>query len=388
MKKKKDLFLIVSLCLAAACSIGIYLNTFGIFFSPIAEALNEKRGNVAAFYTIMMLSNAIFSAIIPGFITNRNFKKIYLAGIAGSVCSLILMANSSSLFMLYAGSLLLGASFSTYFMVVITTVINCSFKENVGTITGFVFSFSGLAGALVSPLLSYIIGRSGWQAGFYVLSAAPLILCLPAVFADIRIEQDQPSENETGPVGFNYHSSGYILLVVMLVCYMFIPSMAQHFPGIALSKGFADTVGPLMVSSSMIGNIVFKLIAGILSDRLGSLKALSIMSAVTLTGIAILSIAKNPATAFLAAFLYGAIYSITAILASFRIKELCGIANYKKAYSIASLAGNIANALSIAAIGYIYDFFTSYDPALLIAISLDVIALILAILANKLQKTK
>ncbi len=291
MKKKKDLFLIISLCLAAACSIGIYLNTFGIFFSPIAEALNEKRGSVAAFYTIMMLSNAVFSVIIPGWLTNRNFKRIYIAGIAGSVCSLILMANSGSLLMLYAGSLLLGASFSTYFMVVITTIINCSFKENTGTITGFVFIFSGLAGALISPLLSYIIGRFGWRAGFYAMSVAPLVLCLPAVFAEIRIEQEQSSENGTDSVRFNYLSSSYILLVIMLLCYMFIPSMAQHFPGIALSKGFADTVGPLIVSSSMIGNIVFKLIAGILSDRLGSLKALLIMSAVTLAGIVILSIA-------------------------------------------------------------------------------------------------
>ena len=121
MKKGKNLYLLVSLCMMAASSIGLYLNSFGVFFSPMAEA-------VAMFNTIMIFANAVFSIIVPMVATNKNYKKFYLGGIIGSIAALILMANATGLLMLYAGGLLLGASASTYFLVVITTVINNSFE--------------------------------------------------------------------------------------------------------------------------------------------------------------------------------------------------------------------------------------------------------------------
>ena len=156
MKKGKNLYLLVSLCMMAASSIGLYLNSFGVFFSPMAEALGEKRGNVAMFNTIMIFANAVFSIIVPMVATNKNYKKFYLGGIIGSIAALILMANATGLLMLYAGGLLLGASASTYFLVVITTVINNSFEGNAGTMGGIVFSFSGLAGAIFSPMFASI----------------------------------------------------------------------------------------------------------------------------------------------------------------------------------------------------------------------------------------
>ena len=74
----------------AASSIGLYLNSFGVFFSPMAEALGEKRGNVAMFNKIMIFANAVFSIIVPMVATNKNYKKFYLGGIIGSIAALIL----------------------------------------------------------------------------------------------------------------------------------------------------------------------------------------------------------------------------------------------------------------------------------------------------------
>ena len=133
----------------------------------------------------------------------------------------------------------------------------------------------------------------------------------------------------------------------------------------------------------MIGNIVFKLIAGVLADRLGSIKALFVMSVITLAGIVLMFFAGSATLALAAAFLIGAIFSITAVLGAYHTRELFGNDSYKKAYSIVSLAGNTSNALSIAAVGYIYDFFSSYDPALILAMILDVVAFALALFAEK-----
>ena len=63
--KGKKLFLILVLCLMAASSIGLFLNTFGVFFTPIADSLNEKRGTVAIISTILIFSSATCSIILP-----------------------------------------------------------------------------------------------------------------------------------------------------------------------------------------------------------------------------------------------------------------------------------------------------------------------------------
>ncbi|MBR5340543.1 MAG: MFS transporter [Erysipelotrichaceae bacterium] len=386
MKKQNNILLIFSLCLMAACSVGLYTNSTGVFFTPIAESLNEKRGNVAVFYTIMIFANAIFSVIIPTRATNKNFKKIYIGGVIGCLCSLILMSNATSLIMLYIGGLLLGASFSTFFVVVLTTIINCSFTENTGTITGFVLSFSGLAGAVFSPLLSSVINAYDWHIAFYVMAGITVLLCLPAIFAEMKIEQEKTTVNASS-AKFNYLSTGFLMIVAMYVFYMYLPALPQHLPGIASSKSM-DQIGSLLVSSCMIGNIVFKLVAGILADKLGSIKAMFIMSAVTLTGAIMLLITETTLSALIGSFLFGAIFSVAAVLSSYHVRTVFGTENYKKAYSVMSMAGNINNAFSIAAIGYIYDFFASYNPAIILAIAFDIIAFILALLAKKKVLTK
>ena len=199
MKKKNSLFLIITLCLMAASSIGLFLNTFGVFFTPIADTLNEKRGTVAIISTILIFSSAICGIVLPRIATNRNYKKIFIAGIIGTVCSLVFMANASSLLMLYVGALLLGISFSAYHMVMITTVINSSFDENIGTINGIVFSFAGIAGAVFAPLFSAVIEQRGWRAGFYVMAIAAAAMCRPGIFADMKVERAVKEEKAAEP---------------------------------------------------------------------------------------------------------------------------------------------------------------------------------------------
>ncbi|MBR0386064.1 MAG: MFS transporter, partial [Erysipelotrichaceae bacterium] len=356
-------------------------NSFGVFFSPIAETLSQKRGSVALFYTIMAFSAAFFSVIVSSKATNKNYKKFYVGGIICCMASLVLMANASGLAMLYAGGLLLGASFSPFFMVMITTVINCSIEGNVGTITGIVFSFSGIAGAIFSPLFAGIIEKTGWNRAFYIMAAMTLVLCLPGVFADMKVERENSQADSAGE--FNYFQFGYICVILMSVCYLVLPAFPQHFPGLATSKGLDPSVGPLLVSAAMIGNIVFKLIAGILVDKLGSVKSMLIMTFINMAGNVLLLITNSKYLAMAAAFLFGAIYSVTAVVNACHVKELYGADNYKKAYSVVSLAGNISNALAVSAVGYVYDFFSSYDPALIMGLMLGAAAYGLAVLSAR-----
>ena len=383
MKKGKNLYLLVSLCMMAASSIGLYLNSFGVFFSPRAEVLGEKRGNVARFNTIMIFANAVFSIIVPMVATNKNYKKFYLGGIIGSIAALILMANATGLLMLYAGGLLLGASASTYFLVVITTVINNSFEGNAGTMGGIVFSCSGLAGAIFSPMFASIISASGYKTAFYVMAVLAAVLCAPALFADIKIEKEG-LEKESGNTGkLNMLSMAFILCTLMMVFYQFLPSLPQHFPGIGISKGLSESVAPLLVSAAMVGNIVFKLIAGVMIDKLGALRTLLAMTGLNIIGSVLLFIGNNALVSMAGAFLFGAMYSITSFGGSSVVRDVFGDAAYKRAYSVISFFGCASNALGISLVGYIYDFTSSYDPAIIMSVVLAILAYLSATAAKK-----
>ena len=387
MKKTKNLFLILVLCLMAASSIGLFLNSFGVFFTPIADSLNEKRGTVAIISTILIFAGAIGGIILPRIATNGNYKKIFIAGIIGTVCSLIFMANAASLTMLYIGALVLGVSYSTYHMVMITTVINSSFDSNIGTINGIVFSFAGIAGAVFAPLFSSVIEQRGWRTGFYLMAILAVVMCLPGIFAQLNVERGDTGEKEADDSGFNYVALPYILSLIMSFSFMFMPSLPQHFPGLAICKGLRDNVGPLLVSSAMIGNIVFKLLAGVLADRLGTMKTVFVMVIISVAG-SLLLFTSSTMLLLAGAFLYGSIYSVCAVLIALYTKEVYGLDNYKKAYPIIVFAGNVANALGISAVGYIYDFTGSYDAAVILVMIMAALGVTLSVISRKLQLNK
>ena len=386
MKQNSKTYLIIALCLASSCSIGMFMSCLGVFFTPVAESLSVKRGDVAIFYTIMAFASAIFSIIVSLKANNKNYKKIYIGGVIGSICSLILLANASNLVMLYIGGLLLGAFFSAYYMTMMTSVINCSFDKNIGTITGLIFSISGLASAILLPLFSAIISSRGWHIAFYVMAGIALLLCLPAVFVEMKVEKENADEENASVSHFNIFSPDFICMILMSLLFMFLPAMTQHFPGFASSRSLDLSLGSLLASSSMIGSIAFKLIAGVMTDKLGVNKATCILCFITLLGTLILLINSNTTLLLVAAFLFGAIYGITNVLGAYRTRLLYGLENYKKAFSLIALAGNASNALSIAAIGYIFDYTSSYDLALILAMIFTVIGFILSILADRIVK--
>ena len=87
-------------------------------------------------------------------------------------------------------------------------------------------------------------------------------------------------------------------------------------------------------------------------------------------------------------FLYGSIYSVCSVVIALYAKEVYGLENYKKAYPIIVFAGNIANALGISAVGYIYDFTRSYDLAIILVIILGAAGVALAVISRNLRAKK
>ena len=50
--KAKHIFVLIAMCGLAAATIGVTVNTAGVFYAPIAEDLAVGRGSVAMIITI------------------------------------------------------------------------------------------------------------------------------------------------------------------------------------------------------------------------------------------------------------------------------------------------------------------------------------------------
>lgn len=174
----------------------------------------------------------------------------------------------------------------------------------------------------------------------------------------------------------------------MTLLHTSIAGIAQHFTGFALSIRLTTETGALRMSLSMVGNILTKLLIGILSDRIGSVKAC--VSMIVLNACALLlslygSASQSALVLYAAALLYGSVYSVGFSLLS---RRFFGPENYSKAYSVIGLLTITGSAISLPLIGYLYDFTGSYLPMFWIALGFHGVNLALLWAISRLVKAK
>ncbi|MDZ7835212.1 MAG: MFS transporter [Alkalibacterium sp.] len=178
-------------------------------------------------------------------------------------------------------------------MIPLSLIVNNWFEKKKGLAMSLSFGFSGIAGAIFSPIFTFLISRVGWEMSFVAMGILMILLALPAIFYRYTLD---PAEEGLLPYGhdeseeernrlikqpnwinFSFTNIAFILIFVIAFSHTSIAGISQHLPGYAESNLLSEQVGGIMLSAVMIGNITFKLIFGSLSDYLGVVKASAIM---------------------------------------------------------------------------------------------------------------
>ncbi|MCF0112136.1 MAG: MFS transporter [Erysipelotrichaceae bacterium] len=403
MKKQNLQYLyIVLICMGLyGSSCGILGNSVGVFYTPVAEDLGVFRGSFAMHMTMQSLAGAGMSLIIPGLMKRFPLKSILWFGVLATTGSTLLMGFANKLWQFNVLGILRGISLSTFSVFTVTYILNNWFVKNHGIITSCVMTISGLAGAVLSPLFSVCIESFGWRISYGIMAVINLLFGLPALFLPIRLypeemgfspyggindeteKTEKTQSSEVKYLGFTFIS----VFIISMTCNIIV-SMTQHFPGYAQSLGYSATVGAFMVTAVMTGNISSKLIIGIISDKFGSIRSNSIMIALTIAAMVALLTGNSDLFMYGGAFLFGFIYSISAVGIALLIKDVFGKENYSKTYPICAFAMSIGGAVSTSLIGYSYDFFHTYTYAIVLMIVFQVINIFLLVLLRKKNETK
>jgi len=405
-KSKYHWVTIVICCGLAASAVGICNNSVGVFFVPVSVDLGVGRGAFALHATISNILAGLFCPISIKLIRKYNYKLMICIGILMAGGANMLMAFGNNVFMYYALGAMRGIGCSLFALPTITSIIGNWFEEKHGFAMGFTLSFSGLSGAIFAPLFSSLIVSIGWRQTFFIMGIMTIVLALPGTLFLLKLN---PSEKNLLPYGAkepkkiaavqedNKVKKAKLNMAPLFIMIFFsfmtssICGIAQNFPGYAQSIGSTATIGATMVSASMIGNIVFKLLMGIMSDKFGPLNSSKILGATNILSLILLLI-LNPTQSYIAtlftAFIYGAIYANGAVGIPLITRYIFGNENYASAYSVLFMFTSIGSATALTIIGVIYDIFKTYSIAIYGGIAFGIINILLLFIMNRFKKAE
>ncbi len=383
---KKHVWVILSMCGLAAASMGISVNSMGVFYEPVANAIGVSVGTFGSSTTVFMLSMAFTSLIAPKIYKKLDIKTILRIGVILTVASTFLMAFSSSMihFMLLGVVRGIGVVFIS--MITIMSIVNNWIYKNKGVITSIIVSFSGIVGALISMAMGSIITSFGWSVGYQVAALAVLLFCLPAVLVPFT---SRPEDGGDIPYGeaiyeevvkmdkehFSRKDSIFILFVTFAFLINFIVGFVQYFPSFATTLGMAMTTGTLMLSMAQVGNVVSKIIVGFIIDRIGVYKASLTLLLTILTASILLYTSNVAAPLLIGSLLFGATYAIGSVAIPLLTERYFGKTHYAVAYATISMVMNVGSAVSQSVYGVLHDIFNSYAYILVLVIVLVVVSI-------------
>ena len=394
-KSSKHWLVLIVCCGLVASSIGVSINSSCVFYTPVSTSLGIMRGTFSMHMTIFSLTTAIGALFIPRIMNKVSYKLLLTISVVIAVVATGLMAVTKSIPGFYLLGAIRGLSTGMFSIVPLTIIINNWFEKSHGLATSIVFGFSGLAGSICSPILSSFIENFGWQTGYLIKAAIILGLCLPAVLYPFHLDPqkdgclpygyvEQPQDMVTQVSNsFSFTTVAFISFFVFGLLCSCITSVTQHLPGYGQSLGYSAALGAMLLSSGMVGNIISKLIIGVLSDHLGAIKATVTMIIANTVGIILLMWGSTAWLLIIGAFLFGSCYSIGAVALPLLTKYFFGIDNYARVFPKISFASNLGAAISLSMVGYIYDFFGSYLYAFIIALAMIAVCVITLTLTAK-----
>ena len=390
--KAKHIMVLIAMCGLAAASIGVTVNTAGVFYAPVAEDLGVGRGSVALAITILSIIASVIGMVIPKIIRENNLKILIIIAAVMMVGSTLGYTICNAMWQLYAFSVIRGIGTGIISFVTITMILNYWFLAKHGLITSVCMAFSGVPGVVLSPLFSSVIASSGWRQGFVWVAIATLVCILPAILFPLSIH---PETSKIQPYGyeefekakeegkvlslsgtnavFNFANPKFILAVFVTIASSIVSAVPQHFPGYATSIGFAAEAGALMLSVSLAFNLISKLAAGVMTDRLGAYKTVLRMSCVNIAAILLLLFFRQSWALYAGAGMFATTFAVGAVGIAMIAGYLFGMDHYPTVYPILSFVGGASNAAAATLVGMLYDATGSYTVNFWMALGCQII---------------
>ncbi len=386
---RKYITVIICCCLYIGACTGTG-NALGAFIIPMAQQTNSLRGTVSLASTIYGIVSGLCAPFLIWAI--RKYPLKYIMLITATLTALLTCSFGymNNVYVYLAANIFKGLLNAIFSSTIIVIIIGNWFTDAKSTITALALGFSGIAGAIYSPLFTSIINSYGLRTGYFVEAFFQFVLVLPAAFFLTVTPQEknlEPYRSSKSPIGktesadadgnyeFKVRDPMFYSLCAVSVLSAILFHVSNHFNGYALTLN-KGSIGPLMASAIMIGNILFKFVAGYICDHYGNRYGVSFLCVTGIVGCLIILFGSSSDLLLLAgAFMIGVVYA-NQITTSALIRHIYGNKQYADVFAAQSVPYGLmyfGNML----FGYIYDFTQSYRLCFIFGIAILLITLLL-----------
>ena len=371
---------------------GIINSCVGVFIKPVCDDLGFLRGQFTMYSSISYIASILLMPLFGSLFKRFGFRRLALIGTA--VCGLTLIGYSflSELWQLYLLALISGLFVNGLGFMAVGILVNSWFTDKRGLATGIAFSGSGLMAAVLIPLATRIIEISGWRWAYRFLACVSLFVLIPIVLFIVKNNpeniglmpylskkvQNKDSQGGNDPnTGLTRNQALRTKTFWLFSIAIMGVTLCQSGPHVH-TMSFLSDIGYSMVFASGVSSTylffltVFKVIMGLVFDRLGSLKgSLLIGVSCVLFPISAL-LAGFPVFPWIYAFVLGLAASGSTILGPILTVNYFGRKDFSRIYSVVSMLTYIGITVSSPAYGTIFDTTGSYSPAWVFTIVLAI----------------
>lgn len=380
--------ILVGCCIMMSIGFGMCLNSVGVYLPFVADSLGVTRGQVSYYMTIQGFGMIIGMYLAGRMIPKMNIKVLLsIATVIMAVC-FFLLSGGKSLTRWYVVAIPLGISIAFIAPLPISILISNWFEKKRGFASGIAFAFSGITGAILSPIATKIITAYGWQMAYRVYGILALIFMLPTALFILETTpekkgllpyginvSDQNSEKDQKIVAVNYGTSlkdakkmPIFYTTVLTAGFLSIAGgFSQQFPSHAVTMGLDAAIGSTLVSICMVMQLIANVPLGILCDKIGVRLSATLYSAVGGLGAFLLATCGSSPLMYLGCAMYGIGICQTMVISPQVAREIFGKKDFSQINSIVMIAFALTGAFSHTIYAGLADMRGSYVLSLTLA---------------------
>ena len=335
-----------------------------------------------------MLSMPLMSRLF-----NRYDSRIVLT--AASVLFLapiLAMSSFTTVIQWHLAGIIMGFGFNLLTIVAPPILLSNWFKEKTGLAIGISSSFAGLVGAVCNSIISMVVVQYGWRTAYMVNGCIAFAMVLPATLLILRYKPADLGMEAYGhgtvSAGFVQEEDSYtdkeirsrsVLIMILTVGISFGAGFIHMLNAYGVSIGMATTVAALLASISMIGNTIFKLLMGWMTDKLGTRGPALMCYLLAAVGSITLIIFRAPLI-YISAILFGFTAVAYTTLSSLVTKAALGSKGFRSFYPKVSMIMVLLSSFMGTIHGWVYDTTGAYTISLILCAAGMLVSAVIVIL--------
>lgn len=396
-------WVVIAGTLLYAVGIGSVFYGFSTFYNPMISEFGWSSTATSGAYSLSRLEGGVEGPVIGWLIDRFGARKLALIGVilASLGFFALLLVNSNVLTLYLIFGLLLSIGFETGFFHATTTAVGNWFVRRRSQALSYVTSGGGVGGAILVPLMAWLITQVGWRPTAVIIGTMMLALGLPLVYLlrsrpedkGLLPDGDPPALAAAASSARPLPASGqweidftlgealrtstfWIYVAAMSFRATILSSLVVHEIPHLKNVGFEYQAAANALGSMILISVAGRLVFGWLGDRIQKRFLLLASCLFQAAGIWILIQAQAPNLGAVYAFVvvygigYGAAIPLTIALRG----ELFGRKAFASIGGITTFVTAIGSVGAPVLAGYIFDVTRSYTTAFYLLIVLIGIA--------------